>query len=162
MRSHRSASSTSPGGGRGFTLIELMITVAIIAVLAMVAMPAYFDSVRKSRRADAITVLNQISQAQERWRANCPNYITATASMAVAPGAACTGGLGASAASTYYTFTLAGVAGASSAVAYAATATAIGSQVKDTLCTSLTLAASGGQFSYTATPTANSARCWSR
>lgn len=59
---------------RGFTLIELMIVVAVIALLAAVALPAYFDSIRKSRRADAINMMSQVAQAQERWRANNPTY----------------------------------------------------------------------------------------
>jgi len=134
---------------RGFTLIELMITVVIIAVLAMVAVPAYFDSVRKSRRADAVTALNQIAQAQERWRANNPSYTTNLSSAGLnVPNPS----------SGYYTLAVT----AASAASYSATATAAGAQLKDTRCATFTLAASGGQFTYTATPAANSARCWSR
>jgi type IV pilus assembly protein PilE len=49
----------------GFTLIELMITVAIVAILAAVAYPSFMEQVRKSRRSDAITALNAVAQAQE-------------------------------------------------------------------------------------------------
>ncbi|MEA3243489.1 MAG: type IV pilin protein [Pseudomonadota bacterium] len=52
---------------RGFTLVELMIVVAIVGILAAVAYPSYQDSVRKSRRADGKTALLQAVQLAERW-----------------------------------------------------------------------------------------------
>mgnify|MGYP003609124512 FL=1 len=56
---------------KGFTLIELMIVVAIVAILAAIAYPSYQDSVRKSRRADAKAALLDLAQFMER------NYTTA-------------------------------------------------------------------------------------
>lgn len=52
---------------RGFTLIELVITVAIVAILTAIAVPAYNDQVRKARRADGKSVTLQMAQALERW-----------------------------------------------------------------------------------------------
>ena len=51
---------------KGFTLIELMIVVAVIAILAAIAYPTYQDSVRKSRRADAKAALLELAQWMER------------------------------------------------------------------------------------------------
>lgn len=58
----------------GFTLIELMIVVAIIGVLASIAYPSYQDYVMEGRRSDAKAGLLALQQAQEKYRANCPQY----------------------------------------------------------------------------------------
>lgn len=55
------------GRSAGFTLIELMIVVAVIAILVAVAVPTYQDSVRKSRRGQAQADLVEASQAMERY-----------------------------------------------------------------------------------------------
>lgn len=52
---------------KGFTLIELMITVAIIGILASVAYPSYREYVNKSRRAEAKTTLIAAQQWMERF-----------------------------------------------------------------------------------------------
>ena len=58
----------------GFTLIELMIVVAVVAILAAIAVPAYNEQVRKSRRSDAVSAVGQYQLAMERWRADHPSY----------------------------------------------------------------------------------------
>jgi type IV pilus assembly protein PilE len=59
---------------RGFTLIELMITVSIVGILAVVAYPAYQDSVRKGKRAEGRTALLDFLQQQERFLSQTGTY----------------------------------------------------------------------------------------
>jgi type IV pilus assembly protein PilE len=73
---------------RGFTLIELMITVAIVAILAAVAMPNYQDYVRKGRRADAQAFLQEVAAKQQHFLVDRRAY---SGSITDAPSA---GGLG--------------------------------------------------------------------
>jgi len=63
---------------KGFTLIELMIVLVIIAILATIAFPAYQESVRKSRRVDAKSSLLETSQILERCYTEFNAYNNAT------------------------------------------------------------------------------------
>lgn len=133
----------------GFTLIELMITVAVIGILAAIAYPSYVEYVHASRRTEAIAALEEIQQIQERWRSNHPEYANSSEI-----GAALTHGL--TTPSGYYALSIS----ASSATGYTATATAQGKQAADSTCTSLSVSIQQGDISYDATPSANTDRCW--
>lgn len=60
----------------GFTLIELMIVVAVIGILSAIAVPAYSEYVKKGKRSDAKAALLKAQIAQEKYRANHTQYGT--------------------------------------------------------------------------------------
>ena len=59
---------------KGFTLIELMIVVAVIGILGAIAYPSYQDSVRKGRRAEARAALAELLYQQERYMTQNNTY----------------------------------------------------------------------------------------
>lgn len=77
----------------GFTLIELMIVVAVIGILAAVAYPSYQDSILKGRRAQARTALLELQQQQERYMTqfNCYLPFTTSATFAASTSVGCDG-----------------------------------------------------------------------
>ncbi|NQD91983.1 prepilin-type N-terminal cleavage/methylation domain-containing protein [Pseudomonas sp. CrR25] len=63
--------------GRGFTLIELMITVVVVGILAAIAIPSYRDYVRRTACEDAKGALTGLANAMERYRAQQGDYLDA-------------------------------------------------------------------------------------
>ena len=140
--------SSSPAPSRrqlaGFTLIELMIAVVVVAVLAASALPSYQSSVRKARRSDAMDAAVGVQHAQERHRSNNTAYATTLSAM----------GLSASSTNSHYGAALSAV----SAGGYTLTLTAASgtSQASDTGCTALTVVVTNGS------PVYGPAACWSK
>ncbi len=145
---------------RGFTLIELMIVMAVIAVIALIAYPSFQDSVRKSRRADAMAGLMRLQQLQERYRGNEPAYASAVASM-VSMGATDTSP------ERHYSLSIDPAANSTS-YTMSATARSDSPQYADTKCRRITVTMSAGTLTTKsfdasdAEDTGNNNHCWVR
>lgn len=124
---------------RGFTLIELMIVVLILAVLAGLAFSAYNNQIRKSRRAEAKQIVSDYALREEKLRSNAATYTTSLATLLNVGTAPTTWGSG------YYSLAITaptsgncpGGAAKGTANSFIITATALGDQLKDTSCTPL-------------------------
>lgn len=141
----------------GFSLIELMIAIAVIGLLAAVALPSFMDSVRKGRRSEALAAMGAIQQAQERWRANQPTYTTTWADLAASSATP----------KGYYTLALsAPTAPDTLAIGYDLVATAAGSQADDTPCKKLAVEVRRGNLRYgsgtSSIDWADTNRCWAK
>lgn len=112
---------------RGFTLIELMIVVAVVAILAAIALPSFLEQTRTARRSDALAEVGRVQMAMERWRADNPSYVTNAGNAASYPTVT---------SSSHYAIALSG----QSATGYTLTATKQGSQTNDR-CGNLTATA---------------------
>lgn len=132
----------------GFTLIELVIAIAIVGILTAIAVPSYQEQVRKSNRKAAATCLMEYAQFMERY------YTTQLTYVGAAPGTlGCANDL-----ATRYTF---GLNGAATLNAYSLRATVAGDQVNDSKCLNLSVDQTGQRRvsgSYSASPT----DCWSK
>lgn len=129
----------------GFTLIEMMVAVAILGILFAIALPAYQQSIIKSKRTLATTALLDIATRQEKYFSLNNQYET-LANLGVST--ALTDGSGTS----LYTLSM-NINNAANPPTFTATATATGPQLKDTTCGNYTLNNFGQQ-----TPTTKG--CW--
>lgn len=120
----------------GFTLIELMIVVAIIGIISAIAYPSYMESVRKSNRADGKAALNDVSQRLQRCFTAYSSYTHASCTV----GQTLVGGGSVNSGEGMYAVT-----GNLTATTFALTAAPVAGspQTADTKCASLTLNQAG-------------------
>ena len=128
---------------RGFTLVEVMVIVGIIAILAAIAVPTYDAQKRKGYRTDAVRALTEAAQLQERWYSNTGTYATLNDISAGDTSANGQYGITASYSSTHFTIT----------------ATAVGNQLDDKKCRTFTIDQAGRKTS-TDSSAAASTGCW--
>jgi type IV pilus assembly protein PilE len=124
---------------QGFTLIELMVVVAIIGIISAIAFPSYNSYMKKSRRADAKVGLSKLADKQERYYLQQNTYATSTATLGLANPVVSDEG--------YYNITVSAGAGTAG---FTLSAAAVGVQTADTTtgagdCTTMTLSSTGAR-----------------
>jgi len=137
----------------GFTLIELMVVVAIATILFSIAIPSYMTYIRQSRRTEAKTAVLDLAGREERFLSTNP---TAYTNDPVNLGYPAVPGFPATVGSGYYSLNVCVVPPAAScppsaiatAPSYTVTATPVPgqSQVNDTQCTSFSVDSAGQQY----------------
>ncbi|EPJ85298.1 MULTISPECIES: type IV pilin protein [Pseudomonas] len=126
---------------KGFTLIELMIVVAIIGILAAIAYPNYTEYVRRTHRAEIASLLSEQTQSLERFYSKNGSYTDAT---------------GVSTGNGYYT-----IAKTLNAQDFTLAATGKGMMLNDK-CGVFTITNTGARTNPGATSGVTSKDCWSR
>jgi type IV pilus assembly protein PilE len=133
------------GHARGFTLIELVITMAMAAVLSSLALPSYFGHVSRAHRLEGQMALQQLMLKQEQWRSDHAAYAATAAE------------LGAPSLQRYRI-----AVRDASATGYTLEAQAVGTQAQDRACTVLRVTVRGGDVVYGHDGDASAGPCWRR
>jgi len=136
---------------RGFTLMELMIAVAVVGILAAVAFPSYQSQVMKTRRSDGKAALMAAAAKQEQYYLDNKTYANTMTALGYAANPA-------NSDEGYYQIGIAAATAACPiATCFSLTATRQGSQGSDSICGNLTLNSSGAKG---ITGSGTVANCW--
>jgi len=134
----------------GFSLIELMIVVAIVAILAAIAVPSYSNYMLDSRRADGVSFLTEVAGEQIRFYSEYNRFATTMDELGYGNDATENSNEG------FYTLSIT-TSNANQAYVLTATPVANGPQASDTECAVLTLNSSKQK---TVSGTGTPADCW--
>ena len=142
----------------GFTLIEVLITVAIIGILAGIVYPSYLDMVLKSNRSDAKVALSDVAQRMQRCFTAHSTYQPAAAGTCDVVDKV-TAAAGITSPEGFYIIKLASADHTPAKYTLTATPVSTKRQASDTKCTSFTLNQAGVKRAYTGS-TPNTEACW--
>jgi type IV pilus assembly protein PilE len=141
MRCPSPRASTAPARSGGFTLLELLVVMTVVAILASVAIPSYQQSVMRSRRTDARVAMNALATRLERCFTQFGTYDAEDCDIE-SPADSPEG---------FYQVSV-----VRDAAAYALTAEPQGAQADDTACGTLSMTSTGLRAATGETPD----RCW--
>jgi type IV pilus assembly protein PilE len=137
---------------KGVTLIELVVVVAIVALLASIAVPTYRNYLLRSHRVEAKAALLNLAAAQEKFYLQNNSY-AANSVLSTAPPTGL--GIPGTTKNGYYTIAISNA----STTTFAATATATGAQTEDTDCATFAIDALGVKSATKSGGSASTA-CW--
>lgn len=137
---------------KGFTILELMATMALIGVLTAIAYPSYVAQISKGRRAEAVAALLKAALKEEKYFSDHGAYTSNMTQL----------GFNADPATTEHGFYQFDAAVPNGGQSFVLTATRLGVQMTDTECGDLTYSSLSIRSAQNASATDPATKCWSR
>ena len=157
MQRNQGARACSAHRDRGFTLVELVVAMVIIAILAAIAIPSYSIYVLRSHRTEAKSALLDLASLEERYFSTMNTYTDDPTKLGYVGSTGVPFPVGSGWYNVLVSFTPAAAPTAlipgGTPATYTITATAIGQQAPDTACATFTVTSTGQQ-------TATGPDCW--